>query len=441
MRYLALMTLIGTLAAGGCGSGESGAEEFGLLTRQLETTSAELRDELVRIQRDRGTPELLNESDVQPEDNAAVQLLALYANHKVSAIRERAEVAFPAGQFVFNPVQLRRVAAFRKRYEEQFKEARAALERPQCDFGIQFMAGCTAELKFVDVVHVCANMEAFRAAEALFGEEPQPDDAVEALWHMLRLAACMAAEKHPVARLEGAYVRTKAFVVLQAIVKHESIEREHLELLEQLVRTELDSWPPDADAWIGERALGLHAYEMVHHDLARELMTEEDVTRFREEGILDDFPEAARQNVDRDELYYVRAMRKIIEGCDRPYYLREEIFEEINADLQERRNASDFPLVAARLLLPDIHEAHATIAQDRANWEAWALALAAATGRPTPDYEINPLTGRRYAVQEYRPERGRAEVAVRGFSLDEPGDPHTWIVVPFDMETEEASAP
>ena len=455
MRYLFLLTVIGSLAAGGCGSSaEAEAEAIGDLARSWETTNAELHDELTRIQAEGGTPELLNESDVPSNDNVAVELLGLFTDHKLSAIRERADNLFPAKRFAFNPVQLSQAVAFRMRYEKQLKTARAALERPLCDFGIQFMAGHLAEMEFVDTVHLCANLEAFQAADALFGEKPQPDDAVKAFWNMLRLATCLGAEKHPVARLEAAYVRTKAFAVIQAIVKHEKVGQEHLELLEQIVRTELESWPDDADAWIGERALGLHAYEMVRRGLARELLLEEDVARFHKEGILADFSETAKQNVDQDELFYVQAMRKIIEDCGQPYYLRKEI-EEMRADMHSRRSTSAFPLVASRLLLLDVPEAQVTIAQDRANWEAWALALSLATGRPTPDYKINPLTGRPYYAQEYHSDDGRldvydggdtpqtlfvqakgkrAEIAVRDFSLDEPGDAPTWIVVPFDLE-------
>jgi hypothetical protein len=46
--------------------------------------------------------------------------------------------------------------------------------------------------------------------------------------------------------------------------------------------------------------------------------------------------------------------------------------------------------------VPDIRKGHAIQAQDRANWEAWALALALATRREIPPYRINPLTGEKY---------------------------------------------
>ena len=40
-------------------------------------------------------------------------------------------------------------------------------------------------------------------------------------------------------------------------------------------------------------------------------------------------------------------------------------------------------------------------AQDRANWEAWALALALATRRQLPPHRINPLSGENYRQAKY----------------------------------------
>jgi hypothetical protein len=148
-----------------------------------------------------------------------------------------------------------------------------------------------------------------------------------------------------------------------------------------------------------------------------ELLTVEEIEAFREEGILEQFPEAAERNVDRDERHYLETMRAVIESCARPYHARTEQIRAIRADLHEKRTSPEFPLVAGRLLLPGIGEAQLMQARDRANWEAWAVALAAATGEETIPFASCPLTGKPYRV-----ERVDGDVFVTGFGTGEQGD-------------------
>ena len=70
------------------------------------------------------------------------------------------------------------------------------------------------------------------------------------------MAACLAAEKHVVPRLDAVQLRTSAFDVLQCIVKHEKFSRKHLDRVAELVEEQWKAWPSDAAAWIGDRALG-----------------------------------------------------------------------------------------------------------------------------------------------------------------------------------------
>ncbi|MHC4180079.1 MAG: hypothetical protein ACYSWU_21455, partial [Planctomycetota bacterium] len=204
------------------------------------------------------------------------------------------------------------------------------------------------------------------------------------------------------ARLEAAFLRTEAFCVLQAIVRDEQITRSRLDQLYRRVEDQLATWPDDAGAWIGDRALGLHAYEMVRAGKLKDLLGAEEIQQFQKENVLDELLDAAVRNVNHDELYYLETMRKIIDSCSRPYHTRLPLFDSVASELQQKRNSPEFPVVAAWVLrLADVRKGHAIQAQDRANWEAWALALALATGRQMPAYQINPLTGQEYLCQKH----------------------------------------
>jgi predicted RNA binding protein with dsRBD fold (UPF0201 family) len=351
--------------------------------------------EIVRIREGRSPTE------IPEEENVAAGLAELFPPKRIKSILDESGKVFPFGEFKLSPSELQKAIRFRRKYELQRRQAREALKRPRCSFGIQYQAGFAADLSFVDVASICARLEAARAAELLAADDLA--GAIESLGCIFRLAACLAAEKHATVRLQAALLRTEALGVLQGIVEHPevtkpAVTRPQLGQLYGMVQSQLKAWPSDADAWIGDRALGMHAYELVRAGRLMDLLTGQEVQQFAEEGILEELPKVAQRTVNQDELYYLQTMRKIIDACRRPYYERREVFAAIRKDLQQKRNEPEFPVVAGRLLLPEIEKGHAKQARDRAACEVWALALALAAGRRPPDYQVSPLTGNKYEV-------------------------------------------
>jgi hypothetical protein len=408
---IALLSLLAlsVLAGSGCGrdrSVESSrrqmAESYGLLPGLSETPDAELQAELARIVEENATPDLLTRDQIPDQQNVAEGLADLFEPSQLAGILKESSEIFPPGEFTFDPKTLESAIRFRERYEPQRRRCREALGRQKCNFAIDYQAGFAAELSFVDVVRVCARLEAFAVAESL-ADDDDVDAAIGSLAAMFRLAACLGQEKHATARLQAALVREEALAVLQAIVEYPQIDdpritRDGLNRLGTIVAAQLRSWPPDQDAWIGDRALGMHAYELVRAGRILELLTDQEWHRFSEEGILDELPAAAQRNVNSDELFYLQAMRRIIDACARPYFERKETLAAIRGELHQGRNSPRFPLVAGRLLLTDMDKGHALQARDRARLEAWALALAVASGQKRPPYAVSPLSGRRYEV-------------------------------------------
>ena len=442
MRRAVLAIALGGLLAGGCGRQQDATgpeqldpEGYGSLPGLKAVPDKKLRDELARITEEGGTPELIGKAEIPAEDNVAAGLAELFPQRQINSILARSEKIFPPREFEFDPIRLQRAINFRKKYDAERLRAREALGRPECDFGIRFMAGLAAELKFIDVVRICARLEAFRAAESLAGDDPSVghknappnglDEAIEALGMMLRLASRLGTEKHSIARLEAAFLRTEAFGVLQAVVLDDRITRERLQRLGKMVQQQLAAWPDDADAWIGDRALGLHAYEMVRAGNLRDMLSDEEIAQYEQEDVLKELLTAASRGVNHDELYYLETMRKIIDSCSQPYHVRLGVFDSVADDLREKRSSPEFPIVAVWVLaLPDIRKGHAIQAQDRANWEAWALALALATGGQPPAYRINPLTGKEYVQNKYE-----KTITVTNFGSGKDGD-NPAIIVP-----------
>ena len=383
----------------GCGSdsqetiGLDDLEKFGSLPYLKTTRDQRLADELARIVEEGGTPEQLTVDD--DSDTVGAALKMLFSKDELPGIVMESDELMPPREFEFDAKQLKHASDFRKRYNAQRLEAREALKQPQPNLAIRFVAGFSADTSVIDVVRVCVRLEAFDAAEMLAAGKV--GGAIGSVEQMLALAQCLASAKHLDSRLHAAYLRAEAMAVMQAIVMHEKTTREDLKALLRIVQVQLQNWTDDAAAWIGERAIGLHTYELVREGALLILLTEQEIDEFQREGDLRALALSARRNADRDQLYYLETMRQVIESCQRPPHSRLPLFESIQQELQQRRGSPDFPFVAGRLLLTQLAAAHAIQSRDRANWEAWALALATATGQNLPQ-QINPLTGKPFEV-------------------------------------------
>lgn len=397
--------LVLVLPAVGCQRAGSLPEvDYGRLPGVQGSADQKLRDEFARVVEQQGTPVQLDGPIIDDAENVAAGLIGAFATpggpcsaDRLRAIREFADELFPEGEFSFNRVQLSAVARFIGRHESQRLAAREALERPRCDFGVRHQDGFALDRRFIDVARICGRFEAFHAARRLFAEDDL-DGAIESVRFQLRLAECLGAEKLLDARLEAAAIRAEALGVVQAIVNHEHLRPAQIAALRALIADHLKTWPSDADAWIGDRALGMIAYEYVRDGAIALLLTPDEIERFAAEGILRDLPGATQRSVDQDELYYLETMRTVIDRCTEPYHARADLAETIRNDLHKRRNSPDFPFVAGRMLLENLDAALAQQAEDRARVEAWALALDLAAGERSP-HQLNPMTGRNYQVQ------------------------------------------
>ena len=413
LAWLVLM-LPAVLSGVGCGRtaapDESG--DYGTLPGLRGTSDQKLRDELARIVDQQGTPELLMQADVKDAENVATGLWApfstemgRYSAADLNKLRNATDGHFPKEKFTFNALRLKGALKFAQKYESQRRQGREALGRPRCDFGFNYVEGFTDDQSFVDLARICGRLEAFHAARCLFVDQ-DPTGAVESLGYQLRLAECLGAEKLIEARLEAAQLRAEALGVLRAITDHAKLRRVHLARLREIVHGHLKNWPSDADAWIGDRALGMLAYEIVRDGGILMLLTPEEMEEFSKEGTIENLPDAARNNADQDELYYLVTMREVIEQCKEPFHARADLAEKIEAELHEKRDSLDYPIVAGRMLLRDLGSAIRLQAEDRAAFEAWTLALDLATGNES-NYHVNPMNGKRYLL---RRERDRLEI-------------------------------
>ncbi len=404
---------------------------LGDLPHLAQTKHEGLREELSRLVAERATPRLLELDDRSelnrlaaeggagssadggpdaPEANRAASdaqqqspknhslLATLFVSGEFDEIQSGLEELYPPDRFAFTALELKNAAAFRRQHDNVRTRFRAVLARPDHRLLVDHSQGLMADVSLVDVFEVCNRLEALVAAEHL--ADDRPEEAVEPLLAMFRATAILSTRRHVVPRLGAAQLRAEAIRVMEAIAQHPATSRDVLLALREIVAGQLAHWPPDADAWIGDRAMGLHTYEVVRDGRILSLLTQSEIDKMQRDESLEEFATTVTDNVDEDESFYLTSMRRIIAACDEPYFQRKEVLQEVRHELNARRDTSLYPTVAAMLLMEDIERGHRLQARDRALCEAWLLALSAATGESLPPLKVNPEAGEPYVIRE-----------------------------------------
>lgn len=420
--FLAIPMVIGCGQGGGLRSRDDWKpEDVGDLPGARRSSDSRLQAELARLDEEQLTPAALSRGDIPPEENAAEALRDLFPKSMLEGLQERSARYVPPPGTPLDATTIEGRDSFLSQYQRQQQQARAALERPAADFGLRPVQGFFSDQSLLETAVICARLEMIDALEHVSADDPA--GALPPVGYALKWAQQLAAQKHLRARLEAAFLRSEILSVIHAMVHHPSADAAvHAELYRMLAE-QLENWTPDADAWIGDRAIGLHTYEVIRAMRGSLLLGPEDMQILSEEGLLDQIVRPDLRQLDDDQVFYLSAMGEMIDACELPYFQRQATLQSLRSKLQSVRASDNFPVVAARMLLGDIEEGHEIQTRDRAACEAWAVALALAAGLPKPPYDINPLTGKPYQVVE-----SEEQIAVWGIGTGTAGDDRPAIV-------------
>ncbi len=392
------------------------AEELEKLPFLQRTRHKDLQQELARLQAEQATPVLLEEATYGPLPDPGKPTRAeqtrktfdpIQDAQTVRLLLQRLDRLYPQGPLKLDGVQLQKGLDLLDTCSQQLEAYRKALAREDFQVYVTLTGGLMADLSIVDSLRLAHRLEGLAAANLLATQTPV--DALLPLRNMLRIDQLLAAVRHVVVRLSAAHLRAETLQVVAAMVEHPQCSRElQCQVLVQL-ETQLVEWPDDALAWIGDRALGLHAYEMVRAGQLLSILTEKELTELRLKGDLEAFAEAVRLSLNHDEWFYLRTMRRVIDSCSDPFYKRLPVLESIHQEAAALEDTPRFPMFAALILLGNLGDGLREQAMDRARCEAWVVALRAATGTPLATMWTNPVTG-----QPYELIRADEKIVVRG---------------------------
>jgi hypothetical protein len=331
------------------------------------------------------------------DQNFAVTLSTIGPESKSSFKREFEKLGklFEAQAIPWSREAIERVESILVLRRSESSRIRDALDLPGSDFGMRIDEGILAD---VDAVRRAMFAGRLLATGALFEvRQGELDAAIVDLRRLLHLAQGLSEEPHLVPRIAAARVREEAFIVMQAACNSPNLNVSQLKRLQQDVAATIGQWQDDSLVWSGERAQGLHAYEMARAGEVLSLLKDEEMADARARG-LKGFSRSIVTNIDADQHFYLASMAAIIDSCAKPYYERKDEISVVFRDMERLSTEAEPAWLAENVLLGHIKQGMYWQAHDRALSHAWFIALTNACESPVADDLLNPLTGTPFQV-------------------------------------------
>ena len=371
----------------GCGSAatpdaknRATVEHLANLEATKQSHHAGLRRELARIEKERGTPiqlQLLQiRSHPRPSKQAAWEIA--FEPDRLARLQRRLADLF-RGQSELIPVLTQATAAnLLHSYDQSRASIRERLAAENHLPAVQHKQGLLADLAFIDSARAYVRLEQIHIAQAYSSRSPA--ETVSAFAAAFEVIQRIAHSGHFVARLEAADLRSEVWALCQEVLSRGKLQHDDYVSLLRIVESQLDDWPPDRDAWIADRAQGLHTYELIRDGKLLWLFEPVEVSQMRASGVLDQLTRAVTR-VDIDQYFYLRAMRDLIEASEQPYYQRKQRLQTMKREWDAMYREPEFPAIAIYVMLSEVINADRLLAQDRALCEAWKLGLSVALER------------------------------------------------------------
>ena len=408
MRLVAIASLLACLLLwlSGCqrsalprASDQSAAVEYGALPAVRTSHHRELRREIARLDEEHATPiqlELAQASTGSPSlDQRGDRWARVLKPKQWLKLQRRLTKLFPGGNINLSLLQTRNAQEFANENEPYRREIRQMLLEYPATPRVPHNEGLLTDLSFIDVARVYLRWEQTHAAR-LFVED-QRADVIQAFAGMFEMVERLAHAGHLVPRLAAVQLRHETWTLLQETIDAGRFRRPNYEAMQRITDAQLTAWPSDSEVWIADRAQALHTYEMIRDGYLPSILTQEEINRFRDTGVMDQLL-AVAERIDGDQYYYLQTMRRIINDCKLPYRERNKELQRIYEEQRQLQSEPDFPAVAVHLFLAELKQAQRELALDRALCEAWQLGFSMVLDPVHDTQRLNSMTGEPFVV-------------------------------------------
>ncbi len=385
----------------GCGGSRPTLEEIveaaGELPGTRNSSHPELRAALRALETTDGLPSDLHVRSVTPGENGAVVLKqAIPFDENFASVSEQVETVFfdllddPLPQWHRKAQQL-----VREHYET-LAAADAASDMRSCNFSVDFERGYFNDTHFLDATAMACRLQLISAALAT--ESGNLGDAIDEFVRAYRWCDRLGEVPMLEAQLQAASLRGNAAIVLSLIATDQRATQADLKRLSVAMGHSLDTWPSERKMLVGERALAMHAYEMIRKGFIELVVTMDERKVLRQEKILEKLREADEAIIDDDEFQYLDYMAAVIAIADRPYHLRVSELRELDRQLAIS-NGGRYAWLANRAFADGLTAAQAQLARSHGELIGWYVALCEASGDGLEAASVNPFNGETIVVE------------------------------------------
>lgn len=362
------------------------------LVLTLGSQDPSVQAEISRIKAEGGLPRQMQEVEDQiaaNEDLSAAFFDVFDSDWQLQSLQESLIKIWPTGDLDFGDA-LPRARKLVEEHQDRRRILREGLRAPNTRFRLDFTQGFGGDLRWLTATDVLARMEAIEIDNAVSNH--QPDQAFEPIATMFLLAQKLDEAPQLIPRLQAIEIRRLALKGIQRVASSASATETTREHLLEVLEHQIALWVDEAQAWKGDRAIGMHVYEMVRDGGYLSLLTDQELKELDARRERLDRAYVVLRNIDIDELYFFETMRLAIEMSRVPFYQRLTTWNERFEALDEWRGGHEFPRVAADIMFPAFTTAQQRIGRDRSRCDAWRMALQKSLGRPV-DEAVHSVTG------------------------------------------------
>ena len=276
--------------------------------------------------------------------------------------------------------------AVRKELDKALKERKGHTNLPSPLFAEEYAA---------PFVYYVAVERAF-AKRSL--EQRQPDEVIQAIRYVYRLAEELSESGSLELRTVAALVRLQMLEMAQLLVLHSHSKQEHHELLYKILEDQINNRTTDAVIWARYREEGKQFFADVSKYALDTMISPNLMKKLTDRNALNKYKQAAVERVDQDQSVFLQLSEIVIESCAVPFFKRQSILRTLDNEHRKQRGAANEP-VFALLLLQDVAQSMRLFAQERSGIETAYLALAVSLGKQDRSHLLNFLTGNEYEIR------------------------------------------
>ncbi len=394
----------------GCGSqgpadpygANAAVAEFGTLKLSRTVNDSRVQRPLAELESQQQLPDQLAEAYRQQTDAATAQQVADFFE---STSQSRIDQALAQSAAWWNPAHpasdllvASQGAEFLKAWEPQRTAARGLLTRPGSRLPAKLEEGYLSDPKWMSMLHCLARAELLNAAHE--AGDGKLADAVTSVAFALAYGDRLNQIPLVSARNYALPIRQECFVTLRALLRHPDFRAEHLATLEAILQQTLDAWPEDDQVWQGDRACGLHFFEMIRAGHFASLLTRDEYEELTSSGQFSSLVGELMRNITADQAFYLASMEQVVQLARKPYPERIDGLTSIAQAIDQTRGTKSYPQISGEFLLQDLHAHHAAFAKDKAQTLIWLVAVQTARGKPPANALRNPFNGQPLQIED-----------------------------------------